>query len=149
MADENKKPRVGVGVMITRGDKVLLGRRHEDPEKADSELHGESTWTMPGGKVDFGERLDEAACREIEEETGLKIQPDKLEIISVKDEIIPAVHFITIGFLCSEIEGEARIMEPDEIVEWQWFTLDNLPSPIYSPSFKIIESFLKKQIYGV
>ena len=148
MNDENKKPRVGVGVMIMRGDNVLLGRRHQDPEKADSKLHGEGTWTMPGGKLDFGEKLGDGACRETEEETGLKIHQDKLEIISVKDEIIPDAHFVTIGFLCPEINGEAKIMEPDEIVEWQWFSLDNLPSPIFPPSLKIIESFRKKQIYG-
>ncbi|MEK7482241.1 MAG: NUDIX domain-containing protein [Patescibacteria group bacterium] len=144
---KTKNQELASGVMIMRGDKVLLGRRHEDPEKADSELHGEATWTMPGGKVDFGERLDSAACRETEEETGLKIQSEMLEIISIKDEIIPDVHFITIGFLCHEIEGEAKVMEPDEIVEWQWFSLDNLPSPVYAPSLKIIESFQEKQIY--
>lgn len=45
--------------------KVLLGQRHSDPEKADSALHGEGTWTMPGGKLHFGESFEEGATREV------------------------------------------------------------------------------------
>ena len=46
--NEGKMPGVGVGIMILNGrNEVLLGERHEDPGKADSELHGEGTWTMP------------------------------------------------------------------------------------------------------
>ena len=47
----NKKPGVGFGVMILKQGRILLGKRHSDPDKADSELHGEGTWTMPGGKL--------------------------------------------------------------------------------------------------
>ena len=54
---------VGVGVLIIRNNKVLLGLRNPDLIKAGSELQGQGTWTMPGGKVDPGERLDEAAKR--------------------------------------------------------------------------------------
>ncbi len=53
---------VGVGVALVRDGKVLLGHRHDDPEKADSLLHGEGTWTVPGGKLDFGETLEDGAC---------------------------------------------------------------------------------------
>ena len=61
---ENKKVGVGFGVMILKKGKVLLGKRHEDPEKASSELHGEGTWTMPGGKLHFGERFEDGASVE-------------------------------------------------------------------------------------
>ena len=44
----DKKLGVGCGIMVLRDNKVLLGKRHDDPEKADSELYGEGTWTMPG-----------------------------------------------------------------------------------------------------
>jgi len=47
----NQKPGVGFGVMILKQGRILLGKRHSDPDKADSELHGEGTWTMPGGKL--------------------------------------------------------------------------------------------------
>lgn len=145
MNDTNKKPGVGVGIMILRDDKVLLGKRHGDPQKADSELHGEGSWTMPGGKLHFKEELEDAAFREVLEETGVKTNKEKLEIISVTNDIVEDTHFITIGFLCNDFEGEPKVMEPNEITEWRWFELNNLPSPIFFPSEKIIKNFLDKQ----
>ena len=141
----NLKPGVGVGVMILKDNKVLLGQRSFDPVKASSELHGEGTWTMPGGKLDFHEGLKEAAIREVFEETGIKIKD--IEIISVSNEIIPDKHFVTIGFLCNDFEGEPKVMEPDEITEWQWFDLNNLPSKVFPPSAKILKNYSDKKIY--
>ena len=141
----NQKPGVGFGVMILKEGKVLLGHRHENPEKASSLLHGEGTWTMPGGKLHFQEKLKEGAIREIFEETGIKAKD--LKIISVSNDIVSDAHFVTIGFLCEEFEDEAKVMEPDEITEWKWFDLDNLPSPLYFPSEKIIKNYLAKKIY--
>ena len=144
MSDTNKKPGVGFGIMILKDNKVLLGKRHEDPEKASSLLHGEGTWTMPGGKLHFKEDLEEAAWRETLEETGIEIKKEKLKIISVTNDIVEDAHFVTIGFLCRDFKGEPKVTEPDEIIEWKWFELNNLPSPIYFPSEKIIKNFLSK-----
>jgi len=141
----NQKPGVGFGVMILKKGKVLLGHRHENPEKASSLLHGEGTWTMPGGKLHFQEKLKEGAIREVFEETGMKVKD--LEAISISNDIVQDAHFMTIGFLCKDFEGEAKVMEPDEITEWKWFDLDNLPSPLYFPSEKIIKNYLAKKIY--
>ena len=137
-----KKPKVGVGTMILRDNKVLLGKRNSDPEKADSELHGEDTWTMPGGKLHFQEELEDAAFREILEETGIKANKEKLKIISVTNDRVKDAHFVTIGFLCQDFKREAKVMEPDEITEWKWFDLDNLPSSIFFPREKILKKIL-------
>lgn len=59
----DKKIGVGIGIMILRDGKILLGHRHEDPKKASSLLQGQGTWTMPGGKLDFGEKLAEKLFR--------------------------------------------------------------------------------------
>ncbi|MDD5431261.1 MAG: NUDIX domain-containing protein [Candidatus Pacebacteria bacterium] len=147
MDDQNKKPRVGVATLIVKDNKVLLGHRHDDPIKASSELHGEGCWTIPGGKLDFGEKLDDGAYREALEETGLKIDKTKLKVISVANEIIPDKHFVTISFICHDFVGEPAVMEPDEITEWKWFSFDNLPSPIFSPTEKVIKNYLAKEIY--
>ena len=141
----NQKPGVGFGVMILKGGKVLLGHRHKNPEKASSLLHGEGTWTMPGGKLHFQEKLKEGAVREVFEETGIKVKD--LKVISVSNDIVQDAHFVTIGFLCENFEGEAKVMEPDEITEWKWFDLNNLPSPLYFPSGKIIKNYLAQKIY--
>lgn len=130
--------------MILKDNKVLLGKRHGDPKKADSELHGEGSWTMPGGKLHFKEELKDAAWREVFEETGIKSDKEKLEIISVTNDVVADAHFVTIGFLCQDFKGEPGVMEPDEITEWKWFELNNLPSPVFFPSEKIIKKFLNK-----
>jgi len=138
---------VGFGVMMFKDGQVLLGRRHEDPEKADSELHGEGTWTMPGGKIEFGESFERAAAREVLEETDLTINEDSLEFISLANDQVPDAQFVTIGFLCTEFEGEVKVMEPDEITEWQWFDLEALPEKMFFPSTKIAQNYIDKIIY--
>lgn len=142
---EEKKVGVGVGVMISRNSKVLLGKRHIDPKKATSLLNGAGTWTMPGGKLEFGETFEEGAKREVMEETGLAI--NKLDVICVNNDMVEAAHFVTIGLLSDDFVGEPKVMEPDKITDWQWFDLDNLPSPMYFPSARIVENYQKKQFY--
>lgn len=145
---QNKKVGAGFGVMILKDNRVLLGKRHDDPIKADSLLHGEGTWTMPGGKLHFGESLEEAAGREVMEETGIKINQDKLKFISLTNDRVSDAHFVTIGFLCEDFEGEAKVMEPDEITQWQWFNLDDLPEKLYFPSAKILKNYSENKIYN-
>ncbi len=147
MEDQAKlRPGVGFGIMIFKEGKVLLGKRHEDPEKASSLLHGEGTWTMPGGKLHFKEGLKEAAAREALEETSLVVR--NLEVISLSNDVVHDNHFVTVGFFCDDFEGEARVMEPDEITKWEWFDLNNLPIPLFPPSAKIVRNYLEKKIYG-
>lgn len=147
MSDVTKKIGVGFGVMILKEGKVLLGQRHVDPAKADSELHGEGTWTMPGGKMEFGESFEETCARETQEETWIVIDKNKIKIISITNDIVPDAHFVTIGFLCESFEGEAKVMEPDEITKWEWFDLNNLPTPLFFPSEKVIKNYLDGVIY--
>jgi len=122
-----RQAKVGVGIMVLKNKKVLLGKRHDDAEKASSDLHGEGTWTMPGGKLDFHETLKDGAIREVLEETGIKMEKEKMNILSVSDEMVPDNHYVTIGFLCEDFDppagGEPKIMEPEEITEWKWYNL--------------------------
>lgn len=139
------KPGVGVGVMILKDNKVLLGLRNPDKIKADSELKGEGTWTMPGGKVEFMEKLVDAAKRELEEETSLVAT--KLDLLCISDDMTDTAHYVTIGFIVSEYEGEVKTMEPETIMEWKWFDIDDLPVNIYKPSLKCIEKYKQGIVY--
>ncbi len=145
---ESKKVGVGFGVMILRNGTILLGQRHSDPVKADSELQGEGTWTMPGGKLDYGESFEEGAKREVLEETGLDISVSDLKVISLSNDIGANAHFVTVGLLLkTDLVGEAKVMEPDEITQWKWFDLDNLPDPLFFPSKKILDHYASGEFY--
>lgn len=142
---DEKKIGVGIGVMILKDGKVLLGKRHEDPEKASSLLKGEGTWTMPGGKLNFGETFEQGAIRETEEETGLKLK--NLGVLCINNDKIDDAHFVTIGLFSDKFLGEPIVMEPDRITEWQWFDIDNLPSPLFFPSERVLDNFKKNKFY--
>ena len=133
--------------MILRDGKVLLGQRHFDSTKADSELHGEGTRTMPGGKMEFHESFEDTCYRETQEETSIKIDKEKIKIISITNDMVPDSHFVTIGFFCDDFEGEAQVMEPDEITKWERFDLQDLPKPLFFPSEKVIKNYLDGVIY--
>lgn len=142
---EQKKVGAGIGIMILDGNKVLLGRRNDDAEKASSLLKGEGTWTMPGGKLRFGESFEDGAKREVHEETGLVIHNPK--VISISNDIVPDAHFVTVGLLATEFSGTLKVMEPDEITEWKFFPVDKLPKPIFFPSEKLLLNYLAKKFY--
>ncbi len=144
---ENKKVGVGFGVMVIKDNKVLLGKRHEDPAKADSLLNGAGQWTMPGGKLNFSETFEQGAKREVMEETG--IATGDLELICVNQDMVATAHFVTVGLICRYFTGSPRVTEPDEITEWKWFDIDNLPSPLYAPSAKIFENYKQNKFYIV
>ncbi len=145
MSEEKKKVGAGFGVVLEKDEKILLGLRHPDPEKADSAFKSAGEWTLPGGKLDWGETFEEGAVREVKEETGIDIKNP--EVISVHNCKNQHAHYMTIGLTAKEWSGEANVMEPDEIVKWDWFELDNLPNQIYFPSFEVIENYLQKKFY--
>lgn len=145
MKKENKKVGAGVGIMVLKDNKILLGKRHTDPKKADSELRGEGTWCMPGGKLHFGETLEEGARREVYEETGIRLR--KVKFLCVNNDKNEHAHFVTVGMISDDFEGEPSTMEPEEIVEWRWFSIDNLPDPVFPSSMKMINNYRNKLPY--
>lgn len=141
-----RKIGVGVGVLILNSEgKILLGKRHDDYIKASSELKGAGKWTMPGGKLDFGESFEEAALRETEEETGLKLR--KVEVIALNSDQTDSAHYVTVGLLGSDFDNEPSVCEPDRIINWDWFEPNSLPTPMYEPSLKLLQNYLQKKFY--
>jgi ADP-ribose pyrophosphatase YjhB (NUDIX family) len=114
-------PLIGVGAIIIEDGRVLLVKRGHPP------LAGE--WSIPGGVLEVGELLREAAIREAKEETGLSVEPG--EILGVFDRLIRTgdrvqYHYVLIDFLCKRLEGELKPgSDADEV---RWFVPEELPS---------------------
>ncbi len=143
--DEKKRVGAGFGVILERDGKILLGLRHPDPDKADSAFRSAGEWWLPGGKLEWGESFEAGAAREVKEETSITIENPK--VISVHNCKNEHAHFMTVGLVTHTWQGEARVMEPDEIVQWEWFGLNSLPQPRYFPSFEVIENYVQGKFY--
>jgi 8-oxo-dGTP diphosphatase len=108
-------PCIGVGSIIVHDDRVLLVKRQHPP------LAGQ--WSIPGGVLEVGETLREAAVREALEETGLTVEP--LELLGVFDHVLRDTtgkvqyHYVLIDFLCRRTGGEA--IAGSDAVEVRWF----------------------------
>ncbi len=137
---------VGVGIMVLKNGKVLLGQRNPNKEKASSKLDGQGTWTMPGGKMNYGESVIGCAKRETKEETGMDLKD--LKVICVNNDLGKSAHFITLGLLCVDPEDEPKAMEPETILVWRWFDLNELPSPMYFPSQRLIDAYKEKRFFN-
>lgn len=130
--------RVGIGIMIKDGNKILLGHRVVN-RKDTGGIFEPNTWTFPGGKQEFGETIFEGAKREVKEETNLEI--DNLEILSASDDIQPNKHYVTLQIIANKYSGELKIMEPEKEDKWEWFDIESLPENIYSPTKKFINKY--------
>lgn len=132
-------------MILNDKDQVLLGRRHHDPKKADTKITGADTWTMPGGKLEYGESFEECALRETREECGLELED--LEVMCINNDKDEKAHFVTIGLFAEKFSGAPQVLEPETIVECKWFDLDNLPDNIYFPSKKVLANYNAGKFY--
>lgn len=125
-------PLVGVGAVIIENDRVLLVKRGYPP------LLGE--WSIPGGVLEVGEMLREAAVREAREETGLAVETG--ELLGVFDRVLREgerirYHYVLIDFLCRRISGEPCCgTDADEV---RWFGVEELePLKLAPDTFEVI-----------
>ena len=121
---------LGVGVVIVKNNKILLCNRKKS-----------KSWSIPGGKVEFNERIEDAAKREIKEELGLKV--DIKKFIAVAETFENNSHWISISFLGKITNGKPRLLATEEHSEIKWFNLNNLPKNQFLPSKVAIETYLK------
>ena len=130
----NKHPRVGIGIFVLKNGKFLMAQRYG--------AHGEGTWSLPGGHLEFGESIEEGAAREVLEETGMHIKNPQILVVT-NDIFDDEKHYVTIWVKSLWKSGEPTITEPDKFKNFVWHTLDDLPSPLFEPCW---QNLLKQSV---
>lgn len=123
------RPVPAVGVVCLRGDSVLLIRRGTPPRQGE--------WSLPGGRIEPGERAVDAALRELREETGVKAEITGL--IDVVDGLFPEAgrHYVLIDYAARWLSGEP--VAGDDAAEARFVALDEVETLIdWSETRRII-----------
>lgn len=136
MSEDRDAFHVGANCIVFRDGKVLLGLRKGS---------GEGMWGLPGGHLEWGERLEDAALRELEEETGLS--GGTVEFAGVVNDVHErsgdVQHRIQFAFLIEDIKGEPELLEPEKCYEWKWFPVEKLPDNLWGPFQDQLHGFVE------
>jgi len=142
---EQKKMGIGVGVILRKDDCVLLGLRNDNPQIADSDMRLEGTWTLPSGKVRFGESFEEAGIRKVKEECNLDVH--SIHVICLQNDVNEFAHYATIGLVADSFSGNIIPIATKELIRFDWFPLDHLPENLCFPSRRILQAYQEKKFY--
>ncbi|MEU9133678.1 NUDIX domain-containing protein [Kitasatospora sp. NPDC048540] len=129
-------PVIGAGVIVPTTDgRVLLGRRTTAGE--------EPSWGLPGGKADrAGESFEQAAARELAEETGIVLPAAAMRVLAVLLDHQGGRPRLTAAVLAPPSDAPAVVTEPHACAGWERFALDALPAPLFYPSALVLGSWL-------
>ncbi|MGE5392888.1 MAG: nucleotide triphosphate diphosphatase NUDT15 [Candidatus Saccharibacteria bacterium] len=127
---EMVRPGVGIGVMIFKEGKVLLGKRKNKL--------GLGQYAWPGGKLEMHESIEDCARRETREEAGIEIK--NVRFLRLMNFIAhDGSHFADIGIVADWESGEPIVMEPEKCEGWEWYEPDpeKMPKPLFAtlPSY--------------
>jgi 8-oxo-dGTP diphosphatase len=124
---------VGVNVFAIRDGKLLLGKRKN--------VFGSGEWGLPGGHLESKEGAEEAAARELFEETGMKAE--KFIFANIINDTKEDGARLQIGYEARAISGDPLLKEADRCEEWRWFDLNELPENLFSGHRLQIETYRK------
>jgi 8-oxo-dGTP diphosphatase len=128
---EHKSPRLTVDGAIIKDKKLLLIKRNINPYK--------NKWALPGGHVEYGERVEDAVIREVFEETGLKGEITKIIGVYSDPKRDPRGHTITIVFMMNIISGELK--SGDDASDARFFYMDDLPDLAFDHNIVVNDIF--------
>jgi 8-oxo-dGTP diphosphatase len=108
---------------VTRAGKYLLLKRRGS--------HGHGSWCPPGGHLDWGERIETCAAREVREETGLTVR--EIRFLGITNDVFETEdrHYVTIWTTAEAPEGKPYVAAPYEMDEIGWFKSGDFPAPLF------------------
>jgi 8-oxo-dGTP diphosphatase len=128
-----KSPKLTTDGVVIKDGKILLIKRKNNPFKG--------KWALPGGFVEYEERVEDSVVREVFEETGLKTKIIELFGVYSDPDRDPRGHTITLVYLLKKISG--KLEGKDDALEAKFFNLDDLPDLGFDHA-KIISDVLRR-----
>jgi len=125
------RPKIGIGVIIIKNNKVLVGKR-KGP-------HGKGTWSFPGGHLEFNEEVEDCAKRETLEETGIFIKNIRKAAFTNDIHKKEGKHYVTLFLVADYDHGKTKVMEPDRCEKWGWYEWKKLPKPLFLPNKNLLK----------
>jgi len=128
-----KSPKLTADGAVLKNGQILLIKRKNEPFKG--------KWALPGGYVEYGEKVEDAVIREVLEETGLKTKIINLFDIYSDPNRDPRGHTVTVVYLLDKIDGELK--SGDDAADAKFFNLDDLPDFAFDHQ-KIINEIIRR-----
>lgn len=125
------RPLVGVGVLVMKNGKLLLGKRLN--------AHGAGEYASPGGHLEHLESFEACARREVLEETGLELGDIRFLRLLNTTQYAPR-HYVDVSLVAEWRSGEPQVLEPHKVERWEWFDLDALPTPLFGMLHTSVEA---------
>jgi 8-oxo-dGTP diphosphatase len=129
-------PLIGVGALIEKRGEIVIVKRENEP--------GKGLWSIPGGLLELGERIQDGVKREAEEETGLEVEVDRLldavDNIVCDEEGRICYHYVLIDYLCHPVGGELKAAS--DVKEVRWVRIkDVYDFPVTKTLNRLLEGF--------
>ena len=128
-----KRPLLGALAVLVHDDHVLLAQRRNNPDAG--------LWGYPGGHVEWGETVLEAAVRELREETGVNAKP--LSYLTNIDLLLPGstgevtTHFLLVAVLCDYISGTPQAA--DDVADARWVPVTDIKEKRLPMSARVVQ----------
>ena len=134
MNNEIQRPKVGIGVIVIKDGKILIGKR--------TTSHGAGTYAFPGGHLEHLESFEDCAKRETMEEAGIEIENVRFSFVTNLVAYAPK-HYVHLGLVADWKSGDPKVCEPDKCGGWDWYDFDNLPTPLFTGCDVSIDCYQK------
>ena len=124
--------RVGVGAFVFREGKFLMQQRKGS--------HGQGSWSVPGGHLEYGETPEITSAREVMEETGMEVANTKFAAVTNDYFEQEGKHYVTLWTISDWTKNEPSITEPEKCTGQLWVDFDMLPDPLFLPWTQLLKS---------
>jgi 8-oxo-dGTP diphosphatase len=126
----DNRPPIAAAIIVKDGRVLLVQRRVKE---------GSLSWQFPAGEVEAGETASQAAVRETQEETGLTVTEKKI----LGERIHPNTGRTMIYVACDAIEGDARVVDDEELTDIAWSKRDQLTEYVPYGFYPAVQDYLE------